>query len=316
MIRSKTATKREPSLRKRALIIPTALVLAAGLAAVAMFFRMSDTSDWVSHTLEVRLAASSLLIQLQDAQAGERGYLLTGQDGFLEPYRTAAVRIKPDFARLRNMTLNNEAEQKAMDRLGPLIDSKLAVIEEILSLAHQGKKDQADSLAVPGKAVMDEIRTVIAQITEAEQDLLASRERADSRARSILLFLILCGLAGASVLTTTAMRSQAHLVRNLREEASKREIAEASLRQAQKMEAIGQLTGGIAHDFNNLLTVILGNLDTIRRRLAKEPADASAQLARPLDRRDARSQERGQADPSPSGILPPAAPRSGSPGPQ
>ena len=148
MIRSKTATKREPSLRKRALIIPTALVLAAGLAAVAMFFRMSDTSDWVSHTLEVRLAASSLLIQLQDAQAGERGYLLTGQDGFLEPYRTAAVQIKPDFARLRNMTLNNEAEQKAMDRLGPLINSKLAVIEEILSLAQQGKKDQADS---PGR---------------------------------------------------------------------------------------------------------------------------------------------------------------------
>ena len=80
MIRSKTATKHERSLGKRALIIPAALVLAAGLAAVAMFFRMSDTSNWVSHTLEVRLAASSLLIQMQDAETGERGYLLTGQD--------------------------------------------------------------------------------------------------------------------------------------------------------------------------------------------------------------------------------------------
>jgi signal transduction histidine kinase len=283
VIRSNTAPKHERSLGKRLLIIPAALVLAAGLAAVAMFFRMSDTSDWVSHTLEVRLATSSLLVQLQDAQSGERGYLLTGQDEFLEPYRTASVRIKPDFFRLRKLTGDNWAEQKAMDRLGPLIDSKLAAIEEILSLARQGKKDQADALVVPGKVVMDEIRTVIAEIAEAEQDLLASRERADSRARSILLFLILCGLAGATVLVTTAMRSQTRLVRNLQEEASKREIAEASLRQAQKMEAIGQLTGGIAHDFNNLLTVILGNLDTIRRRLANDPADASAQLARPLD---------------------------------
>jgi signal transduction histidine kinase len=89
----------------------------------------------------------------------------------------------------------------------------------------------------------------------------------------------------------TAELSEAN--NRLLHEVAEREQAQAALAQSQKMEAVGQLTGGIAHDFNNLLTVIIGNLDLIRRRTgetriatlaghAHEAGDRAAKLTHQL----------------------------------
>jgi PAS domain S-box-containing protein len=72
-------------------------------------------------------------------------------------------------------------------------------------------------------------------------------------------------------LTATLEQRVEQRTADLMKEVAARERAQEQLRQAQKMETIGQLTGGVAHDFNNLLMAVMGNLDLLRKRIPNDP---------------------------------------------
>ena len=95
--------------------------------------------------------------------------------------------------------------------------------------------------------------------------------------------------------------------RELVAENEARKKAEELLRQAQKMEAVGQLTGGIAHDFNNLLTIVVGGLEMIGRQIAALPApDAAMRITRAKDIALQGARRAATLTSSAARILPPA----------
>ncbi|MFA0698884.1 CHASE3 domain-containing protein, partial [Vibrio sp. 10N.222.49.C9] len=87
--------------------------------------RSENKLQWVIHTNEVMQTSGDLLNAISDAETGQRGYLLTGQSYYLEPYFRSRDEIKSIWGDLKSLTSDNPQQQELLDELVEDIDSKL-----------------------------------------------------------------------------------------------------------------------------------------------------------------------------------------------
>ncbi len=161
------------------------LGLAVGLAALIGLgwlsyhttTRLVATGEWVSHTHAVMTELESVLAALTEEETEQRGYLLTGSAKFLEDHQSATQRVSAHLRRLREITVDNPAQQRDLDRLEPLIAQRLELQNERIRIYRQyGLKSAADATALlKNKAVMDNIRGLIEQMRSTENNLLGQR---------------------------------------------------------------------------------------------------------------------------------------------
>ncbi len=373
------------------------LLLFGGLVAVlllvcgvtwAQFDQARSARRWSQHTDDVIIAVKDLNLAVRNAETGQRGFLLTDRDDYLQPYEAAIEQVTLLFSDLRRLTADNPAEQARLQALSPVLQHKLEELAQTVQVRRSVGLDAALAIVLTdaGRTSMKRIESTLSAMAQDENGLLSQRLAAADRRGRWIRWLMLGGMATALLALSWAaqMLNQAwahthkveaeqrtaalrlrvsldslsqgvavfgadHLLSNWNDcfrvlldlpkamvrsdtsyaaisehmsgdggfleneqqirqgrlsprelvvyertrhdghqlelrrapmpdggfvltvtDMTKRAQAETVLREAQKMQAIGQLTGGIAHDFNNLLTIILGNLEMMHTTLGDD----------------------------------------------
>ena len=108
------------------LLAPLVMLVVLGTASFQSAEALLETNRTVTHTYQVLIAAEQLLSHFKDAETGQRGFLLTGKEEFLEPYTQALRSIDAEYERLQRLTDDNVRQEERLARLRPLMQATRA----------------------------------------------------------------------------------------------------------------------------------------------------------------------------------------------
>jgi len=147
--------------------------------------KLIDSAEWVRHTHEVLNGFDEVLSRMKDAETGQRGYIITGEARYLEPYTGARDGVDQKLKHLRELTSDNPNQQQRFTVIEPLIASKFAELQETIDLRKQKGFGPAEQLVATdkGKNLMDSVRKLVGEMQEEETRLLAKRS-AEERDRA------------------------------------------------------------------------------------------------------------------------------------
>jgi PAS domain S-box-containing protein len=202
-------------------VLALSIVLALILAGVATLFVYNHAASlararaMVSHTHQVIEENDRLFALTEEAETGERGYLLTDDASYLAPYTSAAARIPMAEANLAALVRDNAGQTEHVRQLNAAINDRLAFLRRCVSRGQTGDLEGARALVRDGRGpvAMSRIRDLAASIDADERVLLASRTLVGARAEAVNLVLglsvvglALIGLVGAVYLVTRGAR--------------------------------------------------------------------------------------------------------------
>lgn len=160
-------------------ILALAALITIGVVSYRSTTGLIETAGQVEHTHQVIENIELMLSLMKDAETGQRGYIITGEARYLEPYNAALGQIDQTLKKIRDLTHDNGSQQQRLDRLEPFVAEKLAELKETIDLRKnpQNGFEAARQVVLTdkGKLSMDNVRKVARDMEDEENRLLKQR---------------------------------------------------------------------------------------------------------------------------------------------
>ncbi|CAI8707306.1 Histidine kinase [Pseudomonas sp. IT-P74] len=185
-------------LLSRNISLPLGLGLISAVFFVSLISYLLSTIQWVEHTDRVINNANEAVKLTVDLETGMRGFLLSGDEHFLDPYETAKPRIAVELNSLLELTADNPVQTDRLLRLQALQQEWTRYAQSMIDLQRSGGDYRAVVKAGRGKRLTDEIRKQFEAVIDTEQQLRASRNDEVRRTTIMSISLYLLFIAGVS----------------------------------------------------------------------------------------------------------------------
>ena len=202
-------------------IVGFALAIVAVVVIAVLSYRSLQATSVSAQNLAQSVAVladlESLLSTLKDAETGQRGYLLTGDEKYLEPYSDARAALPLELQKTKPLLSDRPAQLRRLEALEVVAKQKMDELESTIVERRAGRPDAALTIVRTdrGKVYMDKIRAVIADMAAEERQLIAERGAETKRAATISLVvtwggsaILLVLIAGAALVSSRDFRAR------------------------------------------------------------------------------------------------------------
>jgi PAS domain S-box-containing protein len=240
------------------------ILLVVSLVSYLTLQNLLDSNRAVAHSGEVMQRLEQLLSVMKDAETGQRGFLLTGRDTYLQPYNGAYRQARQNAVELSHLTTDNTRQQANVNAITHILADRLSILQKLIDKKQHGGLIVAQDLDA-GKSAMDDLRKTVARAEADERILLADRTARLNRYTGLVPgFFVIAALLAIGI---TAL-SYRNVVRDYREKERLRRELEASEEETQALNEELTAANEEISASNEELTSINEELEEAREELA------------------------------------------------